>query len=104
MIEFRHCKVRKQASCLHMVADVNVALGDVAGCAGIDARGSKCGRRARKGDRNRGAVRRNRCDTIAGHEIAILPGRRQDLLLQGMVSPPAEHEAAGKQQRSAERK
>src|ERR1700722_10764897 len=104
MVELRDRKARQQTSRLDVVTDVDVTLRDVAGCAGIDVRGSECGRRARKVDRKRDGVRRDRSDTKAGNEIALPRGRLHDLLLQGMVSPPAQHEAAGQQQRSAERK
>src|SRR3984893_13085294 len=40
----------------------------------------------------------------AEHEIMLLPGGGHDFLLQRIVSPPAQHEAAGKQQESAQRK
>src|ERR1700738_1336890 len=40
----------------------------------------------------------------AEHEIMLLPGGRHDFLLQRIVSPPAQREAAGKQHKSAKRK
>jgi hypothetical protein len=61
VIELRHCELRQQISCLDAIPDVDVALGDVAGRAGIDTRRGECSRRAGQGDRNRrSAPRRGR--------------------------------------------
>ncbi len=102
VIELRHRQLRQQFSCLDAIADVDVALGDVAGRAGIDVRLRECGRRARQGDRHDGRARLDRRDAHAGHEITLLLGGRHDLLLLRIVSPRAQHEAAGERQESAQ--
>ena len=82
MVELRDCELRQDISVLDVIANVDIALGDIAGCAGIDVRGSERGRGAREGHRNRSGVRHDGCSPQTRHEIALLPCSRHDLLLQ----------------------
>jgi hypothetical protein len=94
-VEFRYCELRQQIAGLDAIADIDVALGDVAGRAGIDARGSEGGGGAGQTDRNGSGARLDCRDTQGGHEIALLLCSGRDFLPLRIISPGAHRESGG---------
>jgi hypothetical protein len=99
----RPSELSQELALFDAIADVDIALGNVASGAGINVRVRKRSRRPRQGDRHDAGVRLDRRDVHAGHEITLPFGCRHDLLMLRIVTPCAERDATGKQQKSAKR-
>ncbi len=80
IVEFRHSELRQQFPCLNAIADIDVALDDIAGRAGIDIRRREGGRGTRQGDRHGAGAFLDRRDAHTGYEITRLLGGRDDVL------------------------
>ena len=81
MIKLGHCELRQQLPCLDVIADIDVALDDIAGGAGVDFRGRERSRRGRQDDRHGAGARLHGRDAHPRHEIARLLRGRHDLLV-----------------------
>ena len=95
IVDFRHRQLRQQIAGLDAIADIDLALGDIAGRAGIDARRSEGGGGAGQADRHGCGARLDRRDTQGGHEIALLLCSGRDFLPLRVISPCAHRESGG---------
>ena len=95
MIQFRYSELRKKLAGLDVIADIDIALFDVAGSACIDVRIRERGGRCRQGHDDVPRTRADGRDTNARHEIANLPGGRRDRALLRIRAGRAESEPAG---------
>src|SRR5258707_10631578 len=101
MVKFRHSKLRKRTSCLDVIADVNIALFDIACGASIDVCVRERGSRCRQGDDYVAGARPYGRDTNTRYEITKLLGGRLDLPLLRIGAGCAESQAPRDQQERA---
>ena len=102
MVKFGHSKLRKQFSRHDMIADIDIALFDIARGASIDVRFRESGRRCRQGDDDIAGARPYGRDPHARYEITNLLGGRHHLPLLRIGAGCAEGQTSGEQQGRAE--
>src|SRR4029077_8676425 len=103
VIEFGRPDLRQQITCLHMIADIDLARLDVA-----VGPSENIGRRVRKGRARQADGHLAAGSAHLGYgngrdKIPLLLGSRHDLALLRVVSPRAQRKASGEQQKSAKR-
>ncbi len=103
VIELRYGELRQQIARLDAIPDVYVALGDIAGRAGVDVRRGEGGGCAGQVDRKRVGARFHRCNLQGWHSITLVLGSRGHLSLLRKVIQRAQREAAGEEHKSSQR-
>ncbi len=87
VVELRGDDLDQQLALLHVVADIDIALFDVAACASKDVGGRECGGGSRQADDHGAVARAHRSHAQSWHKIATLLCRGHGLLLLRIVAP-----------------
>jgi hypothetical protein len=104
VVELRYRELRQQISDPDAIADVDGALGDIAGRTGINARGGEGRRGPWQSDGHGGRAGLDRRSLQLWFEVRRVLREGHGLLLLRVVLPPAHRKSAGKQQECRERK
>src|SRR6202011_3741458 len=102
VVEFGHCELCEQFALLDMIPDIDIALDNVTGGAGVDVCRSKGGRSPMKGHRIDRRTCLNGSDKHGRSEAARLIGCQKSLSLLRVVTQGTERDEIGQQQETPE--